>query len=104
MGYGTSVLPSGAVGSMIGRFMPDIQLDVFPAVRTETAAARAIASFTTTPVSLGGDPTLTIVTDSNRPRLTWWVIVRAGDFRSWTVVVDATDGTVLRTMQNWIDG
>jgi hypothetical protein len=103
MGYGTMVLPGGAVGSMIGRFMPGISVATIPSLPAEVAARNAVAAFLPLEVRVYSNPTLMIITDDNHPRLTWWVIVANG-FLTWTAIVDARDGTVIREVQNWIDG
>jgi hypothetical protein len=106
LGYGTSVLPTGAIGSMIGRFRPGIALSTTPVLRPAEATVRAVAALAPTetralkPAAL----TIAIVGDDPTPRLAWSVVVAGvGGFQSWTVTVDARDGAVLRVAQNWIE-
>ena len=105
MGYGTTVLASGAVGSMIGRFMPDLTLSVSPGVRPAAATEHAIQALAPRAVHELSPPVLTILTEGPAPRLTWWVaVIQDASPWSWTVVVDARDGTVIDVRQNWIEG
>lgn len=107
MGYGTMVLGDGAMGSMIGRFLPGIAIAVVPWLTPEQAAARAVAALAPTPVRAGAPATLTValIGDGLEPRLAWSLVATAeAGWWSWTVTVDAQDGTVLRVSQNWYDG
>jgi hypothetical protein len=103
MGYGTTVLANGSVGSMIGRFMPAIEVPTAPKVSSAVAADKAIAALAPTAVSLASPPQLLITTYDLVPRLTWSAPVKAdGSFSSWTVMVDADSGAVLAVHSNLI--
>ena len=102
MGYGTSVLSSGEVGSMIGRFMPDIHLLTTPLIASETAAATSVAALDSIPVTALSAPERMIrVGDDFKARLVWSTVV-VDHWLSWTVFVDAQTGKVLGVCQNFI--
>jgi hypothetical protein len=102
MGYGTSVLSSGEVGSMIGRFMPDIHLLTTPLIASETAAATSVAALDSIPVTVYSAPERMIqVGDDFKPRLVWSTVV-VHEWLTWTVFVDAQTGKVVSVRQNFI--
>jgi hypothetical protein len=102
MGYGTSVLPNGEVGSMIGRFLPDIHLITIPLVAAETAGRTSIAALLPATVRIYGPPRRIVwVADDYSTRLVWSTIVAQG-WLTWTVRVDAQTGKVLSVQQNWV--
>lgn len=104
MGYGTSVLSNGEVGSMIGRFMPDIHLVTIPLVAPEAAAATSVAALDSISVTVFSAPERMIrVGDDFKPRLAWSTVV-IHEWLTWTVLVDAQTGKVLSVGQNFIIG
>lgn len=105
MGYGVSVLPNGEVGSMVGRFTPDLQILTRPLVRSTRAGATAVKALLPTVVGLRSEPTLVIalVGEGREPHLAWSAVVETpGSFWSWTVRVDALSGAVLSVAPNFI--
>lgn len=102
-GYGTSVLPGRAVGSMIGKFLPNIRISTSPVVSAETAGVRAIRALAPMEVRPISTAKLVILVRDLAPRLAWSVQVQSvGSFASWTVLIDSRDGEVLAVRPNFI--
>ncbi len=108
-GYDARVLPGGRVGSLEGRFYPEIEMSVIPALTADQAEASALAAMVETPSGTRPIPDLQLEyeTGFRDPRilavlpwagefvLAWGVVVRSPPPQSWRVYVDAVRGSVL---------
>jgi hypothetical protein len=101
MGYGTSVLANGHVGSMSGRFMPWIEVRTLPKVSLDVAREKSIAALAPTVVTVRDDPRLMVTTFNLVPRLALSTVVGNG-WLTWTVMVDALTAEVLGVRANFI--
>lgn len=107
-GYEARVFPTGRVGSIEGRFHPDLEMIVTPSVNGELAAARAHALLVNgvfsrdVPVlrfeierALDGDRGVVIVPVGNRLVLAWAVMVENGPRERARVYMNAETGEVI---------
>jgi len=107
--YEARVLPNGRVGSLEGRFYPDLHLDVTPVLSAFEAEDRARALYaggSAAPPSLpallfefesgfSGPRVLTLVPQGRQPVLAWGVMVQASPGQYARVYVSATNGATL---------
>ena len=108
-GYDARVLSGGRVGSLEGRFHPEIEMNVDPVLSPDQAETRAQTIFaggSSAPASLPRfqfeyengfrDPRILVLVPQGRQyTLAWGVVVRAPPTGSWRVYVDATSGAVV---------
>jgi hypothetical protein len=104
-GYEARVFPSGRVGSIEGRFQPDIQLITTPAANPEIAASRARSLLVNGvfPEDLqilrfeverfiGDSQTLVIIPWQQGLALAWAIMVENGPRERWRVYINADTG------------
>jgi hypothetical protein len=108
-GYDARVLPSGRVGSLEGRFYPDIHVDVRAVLSADQAEDRARPLFPPGVSAPAGIPqvqfeydnrfreprVLVIVPRNGKFVLAWGVVLGSSPWTRSRVYVDATNGTVL---------
>jgi hypothetical protein len=117
-GYEAHVLPNGRVGSLEGRFYPDLNVDVRPTFSESQAEDRARAAYTPGGVATANDPAvqfefengfrtahvLAIVPLRRSFVLAWGIVVAVGSRDHARVYIDAHDGSVIaRQMVGWSD-
>jgi fungalysin/thermolysin propeptide len=117
-GYEAHVLPNGRVGSLEGRYYPDLNLDVRPTFGESQAEDRARASYSPGAIATTSDPSvqfetengfraahvLAVVPQGRKFTLAWGIVVAVGSRDHARVYVDAREGTVIaRQMVGWSD-
>lgn len=116
-GYEAHVLPNGRVGSLEGRYFPDLQVDTRPVFGESQAVDRARSVFLPgAPAAslpqlqyesengLRTERVLMVMPHGSEPTLAWGIVVPVGARDHARVYVDARSGVVLgRQMIGWSD-
>jgi len=97
-GYEANVLPSGRVGSLDGRFYPDLVVDVTPRVPAAQAESHARVAFPLGGPAEASVPTVQFETENGfRQRHVLTIVPRGGQYvLAWGVVVQTSPRDWLR--------
>jgi Zn-dependent metalloprotease len=118
-GYDVRVFSSGRIGTLEGRFHPDIHIDTTPILTVEQAETRARSVFDAGAAEPTGYPrfqfeyesgfrdqnVLVVVPQSGRYLLAWAVLLRRPPNATWRVYVEATSGSILGAQnlgESWV--